>query len=351
MPEDKQQTTPHSGGDMKPMLPKWDAWVNAHPNGSLLQTTSWGRLKASFEWEWERVAVGTKTTPRAGAMMLFQDLPLKLGTIAYIPRGPVVNWEDEALVTELFRKMRKVAKRKHAWAIWVEPEALQGDIAEQRLQSLGYENKGRTVQPPRTVFIDIDGDEPAILASMKSKTRYNIRLSERKGVTVRHGELSDLDMFYDLMTETGSRDEFGIHSKAYYQRVLELFLPTGTVAMLIAEAEGETLAALLVFALGEKAWYITGASSDRQRNKMPTYALQWEAIRWAKSRGCTCYDLWGVPDADEETLEAQFQECDDGLWGVYRFKRGFGGRIVRYSGMWEKVLNPLYPLAMRFYKD
>lgn len=328
----------------------WDACVAAHPNGSLLQTSAWGKLKADFGWEWELVT-DNADAPQAGAVLLFRQLPMRLGTIAYVPRGPVVNWEDKAQVSALIAQIRTAAKRKRAWALWLEPEAMQGSAAESTLRELGFKESTRTVQPPRTVIIDISGDEQGILAAMKSKTRYNIRLAGRKGVTIRQGGFEDIDTFYSLMLETGDRDAFGIHNKAYYQRALDLFLPQDQVAMLIAEAEGEALAALLVYAVGNNAWYITGASSNRQRNKMPTYALQWEAIRWAKAKGCTQYDLWGIPDADEETLEAQFTERHDGLWGVYRFKRGFGGEIVRYTGLWEKALNPLYPLAARFYKS
>ena len=90
-----------------------------------------------------------------------------------------------------------------------------------------------------------------------------------------------------------------------------------------------------------------GASSDAHRNLMAPYAIQWAAMRWAKARGCSTYDLWGVPDQDEEILENEFVERTDGLWGVYRFKRGFGGQVIRCVGLWEQSLHPLYPLAAK----
>ncbi|MFN2302914.1 MAG: lipid II:glycine glycyltransferase FemX, partial [Anaerolineales bacterium] len=104
-----------------------------------------------------------------------------------------------------------------------------------------------------------------------------------------------------------------------------------------AEFEGRPLAALMVFALGERAWYIYGASNNEERNRMPTYLLQWEAMRWAKNVGCKVYDLWGVPDYPEDQLEDSFLERSDGLWGVYRFKRGFGGEICRTIGAWDRI--------------
>jgi lipid II:glycine glycyltransferase (peptidoglycan interpeptide bridge formation enzyme) len=149
------------------------------------------------------------------------------------------------------------------------------------------------------------------------------------------------------METTAERNEFGIHTQAYYRQVLERFLPQKQAALLIAEVDDDPVAAIIVFALGETAWYFYGASSNRHRKKMPTYALQWAAMRWAKARGCTTYDLWGIPDHDEATLEDEFVERSDGLWGVYRFKRGFGGEVVRYAGLWEKALSPLYPVARR----
>jgi lipid II:glycine glycyltransferase (peptidoglycan interpeptide bridge formation enzyme) len=173
---------------------------------------------------------------------------------------------------------------------------------------------------------------------MKQKTRYNIRLAARKEVRVEIS--SDLETFNRLMEVTGTRDAFGVHSAAYYQKVYERFHPQGEVEILLASYEDIPLAAIMVFARGKRAWYFYGASSDSERNRMPTYLLQWEAIKWAKERGCTEYDLWGVPDADENELETGFTSRSDGLWGVYRFKRGFGGELKRSAGPWDRVYNP-----------
>jgi lipid II:glycine glycyltransferase (peptidoglycan interpeptide bridge formation enzyme) len=143
------------------------------------------------------------------------------------------------------------------------------------------------------------------------------------------------------MQVTGSRDGFGVHSQAYYQMAYDIFKPLGQCELLVARYQDTTVAALMVFTHGERSWYLYGASSDAERNRMPTYLLQWEAMRWAASRGCHEYDLWGVPDEDEETLEAQFSNRYDGLWGVYRFKRGYGGAIVRSVGAFDRVYIPV----------
>jgi lipid II:glycine glycyltransferase (peptidoglycan interpeptide bridge formation enzyme) len=205
----------------------------------------------------------------------------------------------------------------------------------------------QTIQPPRTLLIDLAGDEEQVLARMKQKTRYNIRLALKKGIVVRSSE--DLDAFYSLMQVTGGRDSFGVHSLPYYRLAYELFHRRGNCELLMAEFKGEPLAGLMVFANGRRAWYFYGASANEHRERMPTYLLQWEAMRWARSLGCTLYDLWGVPDEDEETLEANFAKRSDGLWGVYRFKRGFGGQLRRAAGPWDRVYNPLLYTLYRWW--
>ena len=192
--------------------------------------------------------------------------------------------------------------------------------------------------------MDLTPDPEELLRRMKQKTRYNIRLAARKGVTVRAGSEADLASFYELMETTAQRDGFGIHTRAYYEAAHHLFVPTGQGRLLLAEYEGQLLAGLVVLGVGRRggtACYMYGASSDEHRNLMPTYILQWEAMLWAKEQGHRVYDLWGVPDEDEATLEAGFTQRNDGLWGVYRFKRGFGGRLVRTAGAWDLVYAPL----------
>ena len=149
------------------------------------------------------------------------------------------------------------------------------------------------------------------------------------------------------MRETGARDEFGVHSHAYYQKAYELFHPDDACEMFVARFEGRPLAAIFVFAAGDRAWYFYGASTNVERNRMPTYLLQWEAMKWAIKKGCTEYDLWGVPAEDVTVLERDFTSRGDGLWGVYRFKRGFGGRIHRSIGAWDRPYNRVLYSAYR----
>jgi lipid II:glycine glycyltransferase (peptidoglycan interpeptide bridge formation enzyme) len=313
----------------------WNAFVDAQPAASILQHAAWGELKSRFGWSVERVAVTRDDHIVAGAQILFRPLPLRLGTLAYIPRGPLLDWRDADLNAVLWRGVDALARRKRAALLKIEPDTYETQAPA------GFRPSPHTIQPPRTIVIDLTCGEDELLAAMHHKTRYNIRLSARKGVMVREAERSDLPAFNALMHVTGIRDAFGVHSAAYYETAFDLFAPQGRAKLFLAEVEAQVVAALFAFVHGRRAWYFYGASGETHREYMPNHALQWQAIRWAKSLGCREYDLWGIPDADEATLAAQYLSRNDGLWGVYRFKRGFGGQVVRFAGAFDRVYNPL----------
>jgi len=307
---------------------------------NLLQHAAWGELKSQFGWRAVQVQ-----SERATAQMLFRQLPLGL-TIGYVPKGPTVDWADITARQEILTRMHVEAKRQRAIFLKLEPDVWQDSPEAEQVTTLlskaGFITAD-TIQPPGTIIVDIRGSEDEILAAMKQKTRYNIRLAQKKGVTVRVGSAADMVTFHELSQLTAERDAFGIHSLAYYQAAYHLF--GDQCALLLAEAEGQPLAGLMVFYEGDTAYYLYGASSNEQRHLMPTYLIQWEAMRWAKARGCQYYDLWGIPAADVATLEAEFEQRHDGLWGVYRFKRGFGGEVKQAIGAFDYVYQPwLYRL-------
>jgi lipid II:glycine glycyltransferase (peptidoglycan interpeptide bridge formation enzyme) len=278
----------------------------------------------------------------AGGQILLRRLPGGLGQLAYVPKGPVVDWANAGQVEHLMPALDQAARSRGAIALTVEPDLPDEPTHEDRLRRLGFrESLLEAVQPRRTLVIDITPDEDDILLAMKSKTRYNIRLAGRRGVTVRAGSDEDISTFNSLLATTAERADFGIHPPAYYEAAYQLFVPRGWAQLFLAEVEGEPVAGVMAFALPPRSWYLYGASISAHREKMPTYLLQWEAMRWAKSIGCTTYDLWGIPDEDRQTLEEQFTKRSDGLWGVYRFKRGFGGDLVRTVGAWDRVYAPL----------
>jgi lipid II:glycine glycyltransferase (peptidoglycan interpeptide bridge formation enzyme) len=323
----------------------WDQLVAGASGGHLLQSWAWGELKSQFGWRVQRVASGASGAGIPCVQILYRTLPGGLGSIAYVPRGPVADYEDAASLRELLEAIEPLAREQGAICLKVEPNLEDDAGLTQELQALGFRPSPQEVQPRRTILVDLDADPETLLKRMKQKTRYNIRLAGRKGVTVRKGEEADLPAFYQLMEVTAQRDGFGIHSQAYYEAAHRLFAPFNLGCLLLAEHEGQLLAGLVAFAWGDTTCYMYGASANEGRKLMPTYLLQWEAMLWAKEQGCHFYDLWGVPDQDEVTLEEQFTQRSNGLWGVYRFKRGFGGRLVRTVGAWDLVYAPLrYPL-------
>jgi lipid II:glycine glycyltransferase (peptidoglycan interpeptide bridge formation enzyme) len=314
---------------------EWDHWLQQYPEAHLLQTSAWGKFKDNFGWSSARVVEGD-----AGAQILFRSLPFGF-TIAYIPKGPIglINDNFWSNIDPLVRKKRSIFL-KFEPDMW---EESNDEIVK------GFHNfyPSKNIQPRRTIVIDLHGDEEDWLKNMKPKTRYNIRLSQKKEIVVE--ESDDIDIFYDLMVSTGNRDVFGIHSKEYYKSVYESFSNDRKIALFIAYYQNEPLAGLMVFRSGGRAWYFYGASNEKERNRMPTYLLQFEAMKWAKRYGCLEYDLWGIPDEDEQELEENFSSRSDGLWGVYRFKRGFGGIVKRQFCAFDRVYKPLlYKLYLRY---
>ena len=185
-----------------------------------------------------------------------------------------------------------------------------------------------------------DSPEDDLLARMKQKTRYNVRLAERKGVTIRAGTETDLDTLYRMYAETSVRDGFVIRDQKYYLDLWRTFLRAEILEPLIAEVENDPIAAVMIFRFAGTAYYLNGMSRDAHREKMPNYLLQWEAARRAKAAGCMVYDLWGAPNVFDES---------DSMWGVFRFKEGLGGEVVRHIGAWDLPVQPLmYKLYTQF---
>lgn len=319
-------------------LAEWNQYIQSQPDAHLLQTGEWGELKAAFGWEPVRIV-----DEKFGVQILFRKLPLGF-TIGYIPKL-AVSAQQLAYSQQLWREIDLICKEHRAIFLKLEPDAWESQKPE--TWNVELRTSPHNIQPPRTIIVGMKGSEEEILARMKQKTRYNIRLAEKKGVTVRAWD--DIESFHKMLLLTGGRDGFGVHALEYYRRAYELLHPKQMGELLLAEFEGQLLAALFVARHGNRAYYLYGASTDEERNRMPTYLLQWEAMKWAKACGCEEYDLWGVPDEEEAVLEANFEKRQDGLWGVYRFKRGFGGQLKRAAQAMDRVYNPLlYWAYLRF---
>jgi lipid II:glycine glycyltransferase (peptidoglycan interpeptide bridge formation enzyme) len=347
-------------------MSSWDQAI-AHLPGAeahLLQTQVWAQNKAQTGWEarytaWYPDGTGYRfrdfepklEAPAAAAVVLRRRLPVagfaaRMGVL-YVPKGPLLDWTNVPLRRQVLDDMRCLAKRMGGIFIKIDPDvrlsegfpntpayqpdpewsAIQADLRER-----GWSPSAEQVQFRNTVLLDLRPSEDALLEKMKQKTRYNVRLAERKGVTVRVGTLADLPLLYSMYAETSVRDGFVIRDSAYYLNTWQSFIQSGMAEPLIAEVEGEPVAAVIIFRFAGKAWYLYGMSRAAHREKMPNYLLQWEAMRRLKAAGSLAYDLWGAPDEYNES---------DPLWGVYRFKEGLGGTVVCTMGAWDLPTNPL----------
>jgi len=233
----------------------------------------------------------------------------------------------------------EVARRDRAIFIKIDPDLAPADGAI--LLDRGWRLSAEQIQFRNTMLIDLTPSDDQLLAAMKSKTRYNVRLAEKKGVRVRSGSVADLDRLYAMYAETARRDGFIIRPIDYYRDAWGSFIQSGLAQPLIAEVAGEAVAGLILFTFAQRAWYMYGMSRNAHREKMPNYLLQWAAMQWAKARGCAVYDLWGAPD---ELSEA------DSMWGVYKFKEGLGGVFTPHAGAHDFVISRfgywLYSVAM-----
>ncbi len=318
----------------------WNALAASLPHAHVLQSWEWGDFKSRYGWSARRFVWKSEEGPRAlAAAQVLTRLEGGL-RILYVPRGPLLNWDDAALCGRVLADLQNLARRERAIFIKIDPDlplpANAGSLSVD-MPSLGIFGSQTSAAGPwrfspdqiqfrNTVQLDLRQSESEILAGMKQKTRYNVRLAAKRGVQVRLGSRADLDLLYEMYAQTSLRDGFVIRSAEYYQDGWGTFLTAGLAQPLIAEAEGQTLGALILFKFARSAWYMYGMSREIQRDKMPNHLLQWEAMRWAKAQGCETYDFWGAPDEFVAT---------DPMWGVWKFKDGFGGHVVKSIGAWD----------------
>jgi len=329
----------------------WNSAVKGFPNPHILQSWEWGEAKSKFGWEMEPTSWGKNfAKPDAVGMLLKREVKLARFLpglkVYYLPRGPILDWNNMKLVHSVLEDLELRTRKKGTIFLKMDPEVLlgegipgsaeelknsEGERIRKELNSRGWIFSQSQIQYKNTMWLDLAGSEDDWLIRMKPKTRYNLRLSEKKGIVIRKGGTKDLHLLYQMYAETSVRDSFTIRNENYYQTIWSLFMKNHMAVSLIAEYGGSPIAGLILFLLGARAWYLFGMSIEKHRDLMPNYLLQWEAMREAKKAGCTTYDLWGAPD--------EFDSSDP-MWGVFRFKEGLGSRVVRTIGAWDYTSRP-----------
>lgn len=325
----------------------WDRELLAI-NGHLLQSSPWGQLKQRHGWEAEQIHVQNGAGIGMAQVLFKARGPLSYG---YIPRGPAISAANSELALTLFAAIDDVCRRHHALGVIVEPDRPLPLLG--RYSDWGFARGPVAIQPERTVKVSLGSDE-ALLAQMHAKTRYNVRMALRRGVTTKHAAATraDVGTFYDLLLDTATRNAFAVHSLDYYLDILDLF--GDDAVLMFALVEDVPVAGAIAARFGDEAIYMYGASSTRLRAHGAAFYLQYELMRWARDRGSTRYDMWGIPARDPESSVADSGEKlasshGDDWRGIYEFKVRFGGEQVRYPPLLERRYHPvLGALARRF---
>lgn len=322
---------------------KYKEFLESHERCNFQQSPEWAKVKSN--WKNEVILAEDKDGNIIGSIsVLIRKIPI-FGNIMYSSRGPVCDIHDKSVLEQLTEGSKELGKKYNSFVLKIEPD-IKSDDQEFRdiITELGYKIKDdaknfREEIQPRYVFrLDVkDKTEDEIFAGFHQKTRYNVRLATKKGVTVKEGTREDLKDFHKIMVETGARDGFIIRPLSYFEKMYDELAPNH-MKLLMAYHEGQPISGVIPIMYGNKTWYLYGASSNQHRNLMPNYLLQWEMIKIAIQNKSDIYDLRGVSGVVDESHPQ---------YGLYRFKKGFGAEFTEFIG---EVYIPFKPLRYKLYK-
>jgi lipid II:glycine glycyltransferase (peptidoglycan interpeptide bridge formation enzyme) len=324
---------------------EWNAFVAQEPSFGLLQSWEWGEFKEKLGWKAFRIAAKQDGHVVAGAQMLISSVIPGLASVAYIPRGPIGNWLDTEIADRLLNELHQIARSHKAAFLRIEPPLLNEPVFHRILEQHHFRASPNTNQPRATIIVNLDQELDDILMQMRKKTRQHVRKAVREGITVRIGCRGDLSTFYDVMRYTSRRKHFPHRSRDYYEHEWQTFADSEQTVLLMAVHRNQIEAVDEVYCFGKHAAEFHAGSLDSSENLYANYLLVWEAIKWAKARGCRTCDMWGIPDEISQILadgnDPPASDRTDGLWGVYQFKRGFSRNIVCYVGAYDYVYSTL----------
>ncbi|MEG1558108.1 MAG: peptidoglycan bridge formation glycyltransferase FemA/FemB family protein [Oscillospiraceae bacterium] len=312
-------------------------FVENHKNGSFYQTIEWANVKN--KWDFEVIVSRDDGGAIVGGMLvLLRPLPF-CGTMMYSPRGPVCDYDDINTISNLLCDVRELAKQRKSFVFKFDPFIMAKNTSFcSCMKLLGAKHKApkddfSSMQISSNYLLDISHKSPEeLLMSFHQKWRYNIRLSQKKGVVCERGGVEDIDAFYELMKQTGVRDKFVIRPKQYFADMLEKLGEKNCRLFLCRSAEGIPLSGAIAVQFAKKAYYVYGASSNTHRELMPNHLMQWNMMNWALENGCESYDFLGIPNCENPNASE---------YGVYLFKKGFNGSVVKYAGDFCLVFSPV----------
>ena len=317
----------------------WNAFVESAPYRSFPQLWEWGELREQHGWQPLRIAVGDdpQRPPEAVAQVLLRRVPAVGWRLAYVPRGPVGHLDEPRTRDAMVAALRSLARTEGVATVKVDPEATADSPFGEALLASPWRGAEK-VQPPRSRLIDLASTEDELRAAMKKKHRQYVAKAERGGITVERldgqadpgAATQALDDFYRIYAHTAERAGFVARAREYYDRVWRLFAPAGHAGIAFATHDGERLATLLHFTVGDRAAEAFGGMTDAGADLRANYLLKWESIIGFKREGFAVYDLWGLATG-----------------GIAQFKEGFGGRQVDYVGARDLPLKPAEDTALR----
>lgn len=315
---------------------RWDGFVSRLPYAQFLQSWAWGEFRVSRGSAVKRFFIQDDDRVRAAVMVEFRAR--RFSGYWYAPRGPVfaadaTDDDKKHAFRALLEQLPQMPELRRRTLFWrFEPVVERGKPEGFIPLSM---RRADALNPSTTIVVDLELEEETLLVRLHEKTRYNVRLAERKGVRTRVSTSDkDLDVFLKLLNETAERDRFVAHDAEYLRASFVALRDAGMGHLRLAEWEGKLLAASFVVTFGDTVTYLHGASSSEARNVMAPYILHWDMIRDARSRGAKLYDLWGANPPSKAMFDYKPS------WeGITRFKLGWGGRTLILSGTWDLPRN------------
>jgi lipid II:glycine glycyltransferase (peptidoglycan interpeptide bridge formation enzyme) len=315
----------------------WDAFVAGTPGGHHVQTSLWGRLKASGDWWPVRILVRRDHDLVAGVQVLVRSLPW-VGAVAYAPKGPVVRSASPDLSQVLLDSLDHVASVHRIRHLTVQP-ANDGHAFVETLLEAGYRPSDAAVAPVATVQIDVRREPEAILAGMRKNHRRYVRHGLRQGVEGRVGTEDDLEAFHRLVVATSRRQGFEPHPFAYFAEMWRLFRPGGHVQLFVSEYRGAMVSGQLAIAFGDRVIAKNSGWNGEHGSLGPNHVMEWTTLQWTKANGYDYYDLEGI-DIRAARVALAGESQPEHLRRTHSFyKLGFGGEVVMFPGAHVRVPN------------